>query len=635
MNGPSDERVTEWTGGSLNELMIVLSAAALPTRIRVFAPGPGDTPAGEVHLLAGGLNDAFAGEARGEDAVAALQRITGARFLIDTRLPDPETGSLAKPGPAEGNLAQRPLVEVMRYCEEYVLTCTLEVWRGEDQARISYRRGELVGTTVGGSDAPDRLPEVMGWKEGFFEIALPLPVTPPVPALSKRSTASMAVAGASTGTQPPSGERVRRKTDPLISFDAAKKGAPAQPAPAAARPTGSGGPKLPPGPPLPGLQARSTAAVRSQPAPAAGPKPAPSGPTPATPLAAAPIRRSGPLPSVPVRTTAQTPIAGRPAAGIATARPALPPAATAQAKKTPPIGVVVPAPLAVAPGQPAARAAVPVRAPQAPLASSIAAAPAAAAASPRAPLASPIAKPSVAPTPARSLATPPPKAAHPTPAQGSGVTPPPVSSPPSPPASAPAVPVQHKTPAPAKSPSSQPAWAGPADKTVKASRPRPAETPSSPLPSAIHGALNTTTNAAAAALRRTPGEMQRSLTPVRGTEELPAGVELSEDMQDPAAYVETPPPEPLPAVASQTQSTPTPSLVSDRAEVPTVRLSSVGMAPSADLSVDINEPRLRPRKRRARRGVGHWPLLVHVLLGIALGAAVVAAYSAYYRLPIP
>jgi hypothetical protein len=405
MNGPSDERVTEWTGGSLNELMIVLSAAALPARIRVFAPGAGDTPAGEVHLLAGGVNDALAGEARGDEAVAALQRVNGARFLIDTRLPDPETGSLAKPGPAEGNLAQRPLVEVMRYCEEYVLTCTLEVWRGEEQARISYRRGEMVGTEVGGSDAPDRLPEVMGWKEGFFEIALPLPVTPPVPALSKRSTASMAVAGGSTGARPPSEERVRRPTDPLISVDTVKKGVPGQLAPAAARPTGAGGPKLPPGPPLPGLQARSTAPVRSQPAPAAGPKPAPSGPTPATPLAAAPIRRSGPLPSVPGRPIAQTPIAGRTTAGIATARPASALAGMAQAKKTPPIGVAVPAPPAGAPSPPAARAAVTDRAPQAPLASSMAkpVAPAAAATSPPAPLASPAAKPSVAQTPARSL----------------------------------------------------------------------------------------------------------------------------------------------------------------------------------------------------------------------------------------
>src|ERR1700690_1397022 len=130
MSGPSGEGVTEWAGGSLSELMSVLSAAALPARIQVFASGPGGALAGEVHLLAGGLNDASAGAEQGQEAVSALQRMTGARFVIDTRLPDPETGSLAKPGPAEGDLAQRPLVEIMRYCEEYVLTCTLEVWRG-------------------------------------------------------------------------------------------------------------------------------------------------------------------------------------------------------------------------------------------------------------------------------------------------------------------------------------------------------------------------------------------------------------------------------------------------------------------------------------------------------------------------
>jgi hypothetical protein len=616
----------------------VLSAAALPARIRVFAPGPGDTPAGEVHLLAGGLNDAFAGDERGEQAVSALQRVAGARFLIDTRLPDPETGSLAKPGPAEGNLAQRPLVEIMRYCEEYVLTCTLEVWRGEDQARISYRRGELVGTTVGGSDAPERLPEVMGWKEGFFELVLPLPVTPPVPALSKRSTASMAAAGASAGTRPPTGERVRRPTDPLISVDAAKKGAPTQPASTIARPTGEGGPKLPPGPPMPGLQARGSATVRTQPAPAPGPQPAPSGPTPATPLATAPIKRSGPLPSVPVR-AAQTPIAARTTAGIATAHPLSTSAVAAQAKKTPPMGLAVPAskPPMVAPGSPVASAPVTARAPQAPLiAPSVAkpVAPAAAAASPRAPLPSLSAKPPVAHTPARSVSAPATKPTHPTPAQGSGVTPPPVALPVSPAATA--VSVQHATPAPAKPPSAQPALAAAAQKTGAALRPRPSEPPSSPPFSAIHGALTTTPHSMPSVLRRTPGEMRRSLPPASGTEKLPDSVEISEDMQDPAAYVQTPPPEPLPVVASLAQSTPTPvSPATEKTEVPTVRLSTVGFAPPEDLSVDVDGPRFRPSKRRARRGMGHWPLLVHVLLGIALGAAIVAAYSAYYGLPIP
>ena len=137
-------------------------------------------------------------------------------------------------------------------------------------------------------------------------------------------------------------------------------------------------------------------------------------------------------------------------------------------------------------------------------------------------------------------------------------------------------------------------------------------------------------------LRRTPGEMRRSLPPASGTEKLPDSVEISEDMQDPAAYVQTPPPEPLPVVASLAQSTPTPvSPATEKTEVPPVRLSTVGFAPPEDLSVDVDGPRFRPSKRRARRGMAHWPLLVHVLLGIALGAAIVAAYSAYYGLPIP
>jgi hypothetical protein len=108
-------------------------------------------------------------------------------------------------------------------------------------------------------------------------------------------------------------------------------------------------------------------------------------------------------------------------------------------------------------------------------------------------------------------------------------------------------------------------------------------------------------------------------------------------MQDPAAYVDTPPPESPSFEAPLAQSTPTPvSPPSQNEEPPTVRLSTVGFAPS-DLSVDvdIDEPRFRPSKPRRRRGVTHWPLLVHVLLGVALGAAIVLAYSAYYGLPIP
>ena len=31
----------------------------------------------------------------------------------------------------------------MRYCEDYVITCAIEVWRGNENARIDYQRGEI------------------------------------------------------------------------------------------------------------------------------------------------------------------------------------------------------------------------------------------------------------------------------------------------------------------------------------------------------------------------------------------------------------------------------------------------------------------------------------------------------------
>jgi len=689
MDGQARERSIEWASGPLSELMSVLSAAALPARIQVFAPGAGGAPAGEVHLLAGGLNDALAGGQRGQEAVSALQRIAGARFVIDTRLPDPETGSLANPGPGEGNLAQRPLVEIMRYCEQYVLTCTLEVWRGEEEAHISYRRGELVGTVVGGSEAPERLPEVMAWKEGFFEIVLPMPVTPPVLAPSKRNTSSAAVVGDNAGAGPalpPSGERTRRQTDPFITLDAIKRNAPLRPT-GALRPPGESTPKLPPGPPLPGLQGRLSATARTQPAAAAGPRPAPSRPASVRPLLAPPISRAAPSPApaaaaaTPAR-TAQAPVATRALPGISSARPQSTPAATAQATGTaPPQTAAASAPAArvVAPSPPAAAAGLPVeRAPEPPqtAAAPVPAArvvapsppaaaaglpverapdkapaapapvPAAAVATPvardvraataasRAPIPSPAAKPSVAQIAAKPTSAPAPKPAAASSPQGSAGGPPPSSSPAALAAGAPAAPVQ-----PARLPLAKP----PSDQTVSAAagqrvaaRRRPVKQTESEAPDAIRGASTAAADVAPSAVSHISGEIKRPVTPARGTDERPYGVELAEDMQDPAAFVHTPPPAQPAILASLAQTTPTPiSPAPQPKDQPHDEFAALASVPTGDLAVDIDQPRSRPGMRRAQRGPASWPLVIHVLIGVVLGAGIVVAYSAYYGLPLP
>ena len=58
----------------------------------------------------------------------------------------------------------------MRYCEDYVITCSIEVWRGNENARVEYKRGEIGNVTVGGIDAPERLAEVMQWASGNYRL---------------------------------------------------------------------------------------------------------------------------------------------------------------------------------------------------------------------------------------------------------------------------------------------------------------------------------------------------------------------------------------------------------------------------------------------------------------------------------
>jgi len=61
MAAGTSDRILEWEGAALGELVSALQASALPVRIEVIAPGPMGSSAGEVHLIAGGLADAFAG----------------------------------------------------------------------------------------------------------------------------------------------------------------------------------------------------------------------------------------------------------------------------------------------------------------------------------------------------------------------------------------------------------------------------------------------------------------------------------------------------------------------------------------------------------------------------------------------
>ena len=336
MVGPSADLTTEWEGGSLSELVSALQSAASPVRIEVIAPGTTDSNAGEVHLLAGGLADAFAGSLRRDDAMAALQRLEGARYVVEARLPDPETGSLSTPGPHEGSLKGRPVAALMRYCEDYVLTCRVEVWRGQERAVINYRRGEIISTSVGGGEGSERLPEVMAWTDGSYEIVLPAPVLPPTP--SRKGTAR--------SVEPiTKGERKRHSTLPLVP---GSSGA-AEPSSAASAGSAGTGPGVSTTPSRPAAGAPALA----RPAPVA---PAQAG-KPAAVLAPA-----SPQPARP-----EAPAQAAPASREGAAKPSAPPAATASrqpaaAQPSPPSHLAAAKPPAAPPARPAGPAPAPVQA---------------------------------------------------------------------------------------------------------------------------------------------------------------------------------------------------------------------------------------------------------------------------------
>jgi hypothetical protein len=184
-------RLIDWNGGALTDLIALLSAPAVSARVEVIPLGA-DSAIGEVHLVAGGVSDSIYDGQATDDALDKLLTITPARFRVEPRLPHPTTGDLGNPGPESGTLDGRPLAHLMRYCEDYVITCVIEVWRGNETARVDYRRGEISGVTVGGIDAPERLAEVMQWASGNYRINVP-PISLPAVAPRRTSVAAMPI----------------------------------------------------------------------------------------------------------------------------------------------------------------------------------------------------------------------------------------------------------------------------------------------------------------------------------------------------------------------------------------------------------------------------------------------------------
>jgi hypothetical protein len=351
----STKAAQEWSGGDLDDLIAILSGPAVSARVEVLGP-KGDEVLGEVHLLAGGVSESIFQGKSTDDALDRLRALNPTRFRIEQRLPNPADGSLSNPGPETGTLDGRALAHLMRYCEDYVITCVIEVWRGNETARVEYKRGEISGVTVGGIDAPERLAEVMQWSSGNYRLIAPpfqLPATAPKrPKPDKAAATPVPVPAASAQAA-----RHASSTKTIFGMPIADIGK-ARVSPEAAKPAAA--------------PAAPAAAAPAPPAAAPAPQPAPASPAPAAATArpaAAPAAASRdaatktifgvPAPQLPEGFVPEHP--GSPAAAAA-AESARAEAARADGKKTGARKVEVPAPAMEPPpatAPPAAAAAVP------------------------------------------------------------------------------------------------------------------------------------------------------------------------------------------------------------------------------------------------------------------------------------
>src|SRR5580765_4527393 len=266
--------VQDWSGGDLDDLIAILSGPALSARVEVLG-ATGDAAVGEVHLLAGGVSDALYGGKSTDDALDKLRAGKPTRFRVEQRLPNPADGDLTYPGAESGTLESRALAHLMRYCEDYVISCAIEVWRGSENARVEYKRGEIGTVTVGGIDAPERLAEVMQWASGNYRLIVqPMKL----PAVAPKRTPAAAAAPAKVPAPAPSAQAARQAsaTKTIFGMPAAEILKARAAAEAAKAAQAAGRTTSPSSPAAPAASAPPAASAAPPPAASAAPPPAAS-----------------------------------------------------------------------------------------------------------------------------------------------------------------------------------------------------------------------------------------------------------------------------------------------------------------------------------------------------------------------
>ena len=177
---------------------------------------------GEVWFLSGITDEVHFGVSTADEAMGRMRNATQATFELVAQLPHP-AGGFKRRFPAKGSLATATPVTLMRYCEQYALTCTLAIESKGVLVEATYELGELVKVETTADD--DGITTMLESQEGAYELMLPrvelpagTPVLPPAPSLldlmPPESLRLRAVLDAKPAAgRPPSNEaEVKRKT---------------------------------------------------------------------------------------------------------------------------------------------------------------------------------------------------------------------------------------------------------------------------------------------------------------------------------------------------------------------------------------------------------------------------------------
>jgi CRP-like cAMP-binding protein/CheY-like chemotaxis protein len=81
----------------------------------------------------------------------------------------PKPGTVKDPG-LHGSLVEKPLVNLISFCESNSLTGTLTLIKDGNKGVFNWQRGEVIGVMLGDKKDDAALDELLTWEEGEFEI---------------------------------------------------------------------------------------------------------------------------------------------------------------------------------------------------------------------------------------------------------------------------------------------------------------------------------------------------------------------------------------------------------------------------------------------------------------------------------